>query len=206
MKMNPFIYNTPVRGDDFCNRVDTIQRLLNQTVTGKSQGNVWLVGERQVGKTSLLRYIQLAYEDFNERIHIYGSTETVKVAFIYFNCQTLKNPDDYYHHIYQSLINHFDFKHTEQENAYSCYIETFKRAYASNYYIVLLLDEFDAFLKRLIQKNADQAEYLLSDINKMSQAFSEIKIEPKVFGCIFAANYTLSALVEKINVPVDTSV
>jgi len=161
MKPNPFIYNTPVRGEDFCNRVDSIQRLLNQTVTGKSQGNVWLVGERQVGKTSLLRYIQLAYEDFNERIQIYGSNKTVKVAFIFLNCQTLKHPDDYYHHIYQSLINHFDFKRIIQDNPYACYIEAFKRVYALNYYIVLLLDKFDAFLQRMIQNNPDQAEYLL---------------------------------------------
>jgi hypothetical protein len=48
-QLNPFIYNTPVRGEDFCNREETIQTLLNDTVIGKSQGNVWLVGERQTG-------------------------------------------------------------------------------------------------------------------------------------------------------------
>ncbi|HLP48915.1 MAG TPA: hypothetical protein VK469_23445 [Candidatus Kapabacteria bacterium] len=52
---NPFIYNSPVRGADFYNRDVIIDRLLKETVTGKTLGNVWITGERQVGKTSLLR-------------------------------------------------------------------------------------------------------------------------------------------------------
>lgn len=84
-QLNPFIYNTPVRGEDFCNREKTIQTLLKHAVIGKSQGNVWIVGERQTGKTSLLRYIQLSHEDYNELIHVYGTNEKLVGSWRYRN-------------------------------------------------------------------------------------------------------------------------
>jgi hypothetical protein len=45
---NPFVYNAPVRGEDFFNREETIKTILTQTATGKSQGTVWVVGERHL--------------------------------------------------------------------------------------------------------------------------------------------------------------
>jgi polynucleotide 5'-kinase involved in rRNA processing len=71
MPQNPFVYNAPVRGEDFFNREETIIEILKETVTGKSQGTVWVVGERQVGKTSLLRYLQSYYKDSPEKIEFF---------------------------------------------------------------------------------------------------------------------------------------
>jgi uncharacterized protein involved in tolerance to divalent cations len=199
-QLNPFIYNTPVRGEDFCNREETIQTLLNDTVIGKSQGNVWIVGERQTGKTSLLRYMQLSHEDYNERVHIYGTNEKMKVAFIYMNCQTLKKPDDYYYKVYQSLNDFFDLKIKSQDDHYSCFIDALKKVYELKHYIVFLLDEFDAFIQKMIHTHPDQVDVFLSELNNMSQAFSKIKGEPKTFSCVFGANYTLGELLKNINV------
>ena len=40
IKNNPFIHNNPVRGEDFCNREEMINSLLEQTAIGKAQGNI----------------------------------------------------------------------------------------------------------------------------------------------------------------------
>ena len=47
----------PVQGEDFYNRVTIRDDILKITVTDKFKGSVWLAGERQVGKTSLLKHI-----------------------------------------------------------------------------------------------------------------------------------------------------
>jgi hypothetical protein len=199
-QLNPFIYNTPVRGEDFCNREEIIQTLLKHAVIGKSQGNVWIVGERQTGKTSLLRYIQLSHEDYNERIHVYGTNEKMKVAFIYMNCQTLKKPNDYYDKVFQSLNDFFDFKIKRQDDHYTCFIDALTKVYELKHYIVFLLDEFDAFIQKMIHTNPDQVDIFLSELNNMSQAFSKIKGEPKIFSCVFAANYTPGELLKNITI------
>lgn len=49
VNQNPFVYNAPVRTVDFFNRDAIIDMLLKETVTGRSQGNVWITGERKVG-------------------------------------------------------------------------------------------------------------------------------------------------------------
>ncbi len=93
---NSFIYNAPVRGIDFCNREEIIKKLLYETVTGRSKGNVWVTGERQVGKTSLLRYIQSKYENYDKKIKLYPTEENFSVAFIYLNVQDTETRDDFF--------------------------------------------------------------------------------------------------------------
>jgi len=60
--MNPFVYNAPVRRADFFNREEVMHKVINQLL-GKAQGDVWLVGERQIGKTSLLQNSDIKFTD-----------------------------------------------------------------------------------------------------------------------------------------------
>ncbi|MCP4344833.1 MAG: hypothetical protein GY795_04820 [Desulfobacterales bacterium] len=197
MIQNPFIYNAPVRGEDFFNRKKIIEDLLKQTVTGKSQGNVWVIGGRQIGKTSLLRYIQNTYEDYNKKIQLYGTQEEFNVAFIYTNCQNFKNDNDFYGNLYQSMKNYFDFKIEKGDDAYKDFINALHYVYSQFFYIVFLLDEFDAFIQNLIKTDA---AHFLGALNKLVNGISEIKNEPKVFGCIFTANHSIEELTTDIEI------
>jgi hypothetical protein len=193
----PFIYNAPVRGTDFCNREIIINKLLHETVTGKSQGNVWVTGERQVGKTSLLRYIQSKYENYGKKIKLYPTKEYFNVAFIYLNVQDIETRDDFYRILRQSLKNFFDFKIETIEDAYCDYINALKYLYLEQkMYIVFLVDEFDAFIENLANANPKLATSFMAELNKLIQGVSEIKSEPKIFSCIFAANHTIEELAQ----------
>lgn len=193
----PFIYNAPVRGTDFCNREKIIKKLLHETVTGRSQGNVWVTGERQVGKTSLLRYIQSKYENYGKKIKLYPSKEYFNVAFIYLNVQDTETRDDFYRILRQSLKNFFDFKIETMKDAYSDYINALKYLYLEQkMYIVFLVDEFDAFIGHLADANPKSATSFLAELNKLIHGISEIKKEPKLFSCIFAANHTIEELAQ----------
>jgi hypothetical protein len=195
---NPFIYNAPVRSTDFCNREKIIDKLLHETVTGKSQGNVWITGERQVGKTSLLRYIQSKYEHYDKKIRLYPEEEYFNVAFIYLNVQDTKSRDDFYQNLRQSLKNFFDFKIETTDDAYKDYIHALKYLYVEQkYYIVFLVDEFDAFVEHLAADEPKPANEFLAELNKLIQGVSDIKNEPKIFSCIFAANHTIEELVKE---------
>lgn len=195
---NPFIYNAPVRSTDFCNREEIIGKLLHETITGKSQGNVWVTGERQVGKTSLLRYIQSKYEHYQKKIKLYPTEEYFSVALIYLNVQDTKSRDDFYRNLRQSLKDFFDFKIETTDDAYRNYIEALKYLYfEQKYYIVFLVDEFDAFVEHLAADGPKPANEFLAELNKLIQGISDIKKEPKIFSCIFAANHTIEELFQE---------
>lgn len=198
MSQTPFVYNAPVRGVDFFNREETIKRILRETVTGKSQGTVWVVGERQVGKTSLLRYIQSYYEDYPEKIELYGTKEPFTVAFIYTNCQNFKTRSEFYGSLHQSLKNFFDFKIEYHDNAYKNFNDALQYVYSQKYYTIFLLDEFDALIQNMAKTDSDDAASFLAALNKLILGISELKDENKAFSCIFAANCTLEELVKDL--------
>lgn len=190
---NPFIYNSPVRGADFYNRDEVIKVLLKETVTGKTVGNVWITGERQVGKTSLLRFIQSTYEDNTMKIRLYGGTDDVfNVAFIYLNVQDNRNRDDFFNNLQQGLKNFFDFKLENLEDAKENFLHSLKHLhFEKKYYIVFLLDEFDAFIETMAIGDRESASALLSELNTLTEgSASMFKNGVKAFSCIFAANHT----------------
>lgn len=199
MPLNPFIYNAPVRGFDFFNRDEIMDLLLKETITGKSQGNVWITGVRQVGKTSLLRYIQSRYENFDRPAALYSGPEgQFHAAFIYLNVQDNKTRDEFYHTMQQSLKNYFDFKLENLEDPFDNFIHTLKHLYFERkYYILFLVDEFDAFVETLASNDPESATAFLAELNKLIQGVGQLKNEPKVFGCIFAANHTIEDLMKK---------
>lgn len=191
---NPFIYNSPVRGADFYNRDVTIDRLLKETVTGKTLGNVWITGERQVGKTSLLRYIQSTYEDNNEKVRLYGGKDDYfSVAFVYLNVQDNKSREDFFNNLQQSLKSFFDFKlESREKDAKKNFLNSLDYLhFKKKYYIVFLLDEFDAFIETLAAGDRESASSLLAELNTLTEgSASASKDGVKRFSCIFAANHT----------------
>lgn len=198
---NPFVYNAPLGAVDFYNREDIIEKLLKETVISKSQGNVWITGERQVGKTSLLKYIDSEYGKFGKsvkKVQLYGMDRYFEVAFIYLNIQDNKTRDDFYRNLRQSLKDTFDFKIEPKDEPFADFIEALKHLYIErNIYIVFLIDEFDAFIENLSSNDTGAATSLLAELNKLIQDFPYLKKKPKVFGCIFTANHTIEELVKE---------
>ena len=116
---NPFVYNMPVRGSYFSNREDIIERILKETITGSSQGNVWITGERRVGKTSLLDYIRHQYGNYSKNIKLFPNGEYLNAAFVFLNTQDNRTPEDFYTNMRQSIKTHFDFKIEALEDAFN---------------------------------------------------------------------------------------
>ncbi len=192
---NPFIYNAPVRGHHFIDRPELTDEVLRETLTRTAQGNVWIIGERGAGKTSLLRYLQWRYEDYGKKVKPYGTEELLTPVFIYFNVQDNRTRDDFYNGARQVLKNHFDFKIPNGENPYENFIDALKYIYLEQKcYILFLLDEFDALIANLASENPETATSFLAELNKILQGIPQIKGEPKTFSCIFTANYGLNEL------------
>ena len=115
--MNPFVYNQPVKGDDFFDREDEVQRILKETVLGKSQGSVWITGERQVGKTSLLQYLRWHGEEHRHEVQVYGNgSEKMLAAFVFVNVQDCRTEAEFYRALAIGLRNYFDFKTPESDD------------------------------------------------------------------------------------------
>jgi AAA+ ATPase superfamily predicted ATPase len=200
MHQNPFIYNAPVRGADFFNRDEIIEKLLNTTAIEKNIGNIWLTGGRCTGKTSVLKYFQSQYEDFNQPVYLKGSEQSFRASFVYSNCQDIPSMDAFFKNIYQSLKNFFDFKYKPEGDAYNIFIQSLIYVHALGYYIVLLLDEFDACLERIIDNNPQSADMFISKLNVLTESVTVNNIEKKVFTCVFAGNQRLNELTKNIKI------
>ena len=193
--MNPFVYNSPVRGKDFYDREDAQKKILKETVLGKSQGNIWITGERQIGKTSLMRHIQSLNETAQYKISPYGSNKEMNVAFVYINVQGCQNEDDFYNIIWQGLKDSFDFKINKTETGYLNFISALDEVYSKrNYYVVLLIDEFDAYLETIAYKRPESATRFLAKLSSLLQEVDEIEDGSKAFGCVFTANHDMKDL------------
>jgi GTPase SAR1 family protein len=195
---NPFVYNAPVRRIDFCNREEIIKRIFKETVKGRSQGNVWITGERKVGKTSLLRYIQSKYEKYDEKIQLYQENEYFNAAFIYLNTQDNRTHDDFYRNLRQSLKDFFDFKIDDLNDPFGSFIHASKYLFfEQKYYIIFLVDEFDAFVNKLARKDREAAVSFLDELNKLTLGVSDKTNKKKMLGCIYAANRTMEELLKE---------
>lgn len=196
--MNPFVYNSPVRGNDFFDREDAQKKILKETVKGKSQGNIWITGERQIGKTSLMRHLQSLNEFYKDKIIPYGSEKSLDVAFIFANVQGCTNEDDFYNIIWQGLKDFFDFKIKKTDTGYNNFINALKEVYTNKeYYVVLLIDEFDAFLETIAFKDPENATRFLAKLSSLLQEVDEVEDGSKAFGCVFAANHDMKELLNE---------
>lgn len=198
MSLNPFVFFEPVKGPDFSNREEIIHEISRITFQSKQQGNVWVVGERQVGKTSLLQRIERLYQDDHPIISLYGTDQEFKVLFIYFNCQIIRESNGFYQNLTQCFANQFDFKIEEKDNPYASFITWLKHIYERKYYIVFLLDEFDAFIEKFTRGSADDSAHFLDTFNVLKQEIPGLKDKQKAFGVVCASNCTFGELTENM--------
>jgi AAA+ ATPase superfamily predicted ATPase len=80
--MNPFVFNAPVRSSDFFNREKVIKKII-ELLFGKAQGDIWLTGERQVGKTSVLQHLENSGDEYAKPFFHYIIKKEMKPVFIY---------------------------------------------------------------------------------------------------------------------------
>jgi hypothetical protein len=202
---NPFVYGRPVRVSDFFNRDQIIARLLEETITGKMQKDVWITGERQVGKTSLLKYLQTKYESYDKKIKLYSTGEYLDVAFLYLNTQDTITRDDFYRDLRQCLKNFSDFKIETLEDPFNNFVYALKYLYSQQkYYVVFLVDEFDSCVEKIAVKNPEAAASFLAELNKLLEG-GYFKASTKIFGSIMAANHTIEELLKKNSIRLNGS-
>jgi AAA+ ATPase superfamily predicted ATPase len=198
-EQNPFVFGKPVRISDFFNREELIEALLKKTVRGKLQEDVWITGERQVGKTSLLRYIhsRSKKKKIDERIELYDAEENFNVSFIYLNAQPTRTADDFYKTLHQKLVEVFRIQREPKNGALDNFAGTLKYLHSDQKcYPVFLVDEFDAFIRRLAVKDTEMTISFLSELNTLLEG-AYIKDIGKIFGCIFTSNRTFGELLEE---------
>ncbi len=193
--INPFVYNSPVRGADFISRDKAIRRVLKETIAGKSQGNIWITGERQIGKTSLLKKIQAMNGEYTQKIIPYGTEKKLDSAFIFANVQGCKDEDAFFNVLWTSLNDHFTFELRKSQNSYSNFITAMEYIYSTKgYYVLFLIDEFDAFIETIAYKEPENANRFLAKLSSLLQEVDEIDNGSKAFGCVFASNHDMKEL------------
>jgi hypothetical protein len=197
---NPFIYNTPVHGADFINREELINDLLVETLWKKDKGNIWLTGLRKTGKTSLLGFILSKYGISKNTIPVYGKNYNFKYVILYTNVQDCDTKEKFYQNLEHTVKNYFDFKFKKPADPLNAFIESIEHAFKNNYYLLFLVDEFDAFLQNLINKNHAKTISFLGELNKLAGSQDDLIKSPKVFSCIFTANNSYTDILKQINV------
>lgn len=175
-----------------------MEKILKETVSGKTQGNVWITGERQIGKTSLLRHIQSFNETNKQTVVPYGSKQKMDVAFIFVNVQGCHTEDEFFNSLWQGMKDFFDFKIKKTTRAYNNFINGLKEVYNKRkHYVVFLIDEFDAFIETLSSKENPQTSKFLAKLSSLLQEVDEIKHDSKIFSCVFTANHDITEMLNE---------
>jgi len=99
MPQNPFIYNHPVLKHDFFDRKKLFDSMLRETIMGKTQGDIWLTGERKTGKTSFLKFLFHYNPQIPKQIQVYGAPKLMRPVFCFANVQYCQNEDEYYNEL-----------------------------------------------------------------------------------------------------------
>ncbi len=161
MLRNPFLYGSPVPPENFCNRQSELQvvfsRLMNCEATA-------IVGEPNIGKTSLLNY----FADTRVQAERLGK-HVDQYTFVEIDCGILPandfKPMDFWQIVFEraqesqllrDLASHYDLLRQNQYS--SSELDKFFRLVAGrDNRIILLLDEFDELLNHL---SANRSELL----------------------------------------------
>lgn len=185
--MNPFIYNSPVLNDDFFNREILVENILKEIILGKAQGDVWLTGERQTGKTSFLKYLFFnSNKVLPTELSVYGTEKKFRALFCFANVQYCNSEHEFYKELWQGLKNNLDFKLAITKDAETNFINAVKYAFDNNIYPVFLIDEFDAFLEILAIEGPKFIRQFVNKLNSFLKNFPDIL--HKVFSCVFTSN------------------
>ncbi len=201
---NPFIYNSPVLREYFFDREHILKILMNEVITGTSQGDVWLTGERKVGKTSLLKYIyQNAQNLIPDIVDVYEANKALKPIFAFANVQYCCSEDEFFNELWQSVKNELDVKHLKQKQAETNFKNAIKKSFETEFYFVFLIDEFDAFIETLAIENPLKVRNFINKLNSYLSNFPTYN--HKVFGCIFTSNQDIIDLDNKYNLQITAS-
>ncbi|MCK4763979.1 MAG: hypothetical protein KAW12_17385, partial [Candidatus Aminicenantes bacterium] len=101
-------------------------------------------------------------------------------------------------HFTQTFANHFDLKIKKKRKPYDNFINWLRKLYGLDYYIIFLLDEFDAFIEKFIRISPGQTAHFFDTFNVLKQGIPGLKDNPKAFGFVCASNCTFSELTKKI--------
>lgn len=182
---SPFIYNRSVTGKKFYNRDEIIESILYYTFRSANLGNIWLLGERQVGKSSILREIAQRFEFIN-----FTTIGEKNVKFIYLNCQTVSNLDvNKFYNLVGSRINEYlELKIRKFENDYEYLMQISQQVYNENYYLVLLLDEFDALICKLLEEGSSKLATFLANFRTFINGEEYVNSSDKFISVVAASN------------------
>ena len=152
MHLTPFISGNPVSNPHFTNRKKEVRRIVGRILNhGQSSA---IVGEPRSGKTSLLQYLS-APENTEA---LYGE-EKENLIFSYIDSLALGRqftPAEFWEHVLEPVKKAMGMKTSPLRDAYlTCVQENcgnfvlerlFGQLFLTGRLLVLLLDEFDAFL------------------------------------------------------------
>jgi hypothetical protein len=198
--MNPFVFTEPISDKRFCDREEAIKFVEKFTLASESVGNVWINGERQIGKTSLLHKLFLLHNTETKIITRYGKES--KVTFVYTNVQDCISKDDFFFYLYQKLKETFDFKLKITKNNQQNFLQTLDYIYQkTNSFIVFLVDEFDACLRLIAETDKTAVKQMLNTINRISEGEILQTGLIKKASFVFASNHSLTDLANMDIVP-----
>ena len=178
---SPFIYNNPLTNSYFFNREKIIKDILDYTFRGHDLGNIWLYGERQVGKTTILKYL----EHLNNNNNFITCTGKY-VKFIYFDCQSIQKKDDTLNEITSKIA--LDLNLVNNFKTEKLFTSVFRKVIEKNLYLVLLLDEFDSLLSYYDIKDKISSANIIKNIRSNLNGIQKLRGQPKLMSAVFSSN------------------
>jgi len=204
MQSSPFVYNRPVTDNKYYNRIKLLKDIQRHLLSENNNGNIWLLAQKNVGKTSTLKILKKRYSG--------AKMNGRDIKFVDLDCKTIPQKELLFEAIAERINLDLDFgipynKKSMDEKTY--FTKIFKQVYDKNLYIILLLDGFNQLLK--VDNLEDRNEIvgvkqLLIKTRAMLTGISRLKDSPNLVSAVFSSTQHYRNLAVRIDRSSDLNV
>jgi hypothetical protein len=199
-EQNPYINGVPLPSNSavFYGRERELQGTLAELRKPETPGNVSIIGERQIGKSSLLNQLYQALAAESQLVSIHTTTQNWNVD----------GQADFFTHLYQAIAEALTIPIGSPVMDYA-HFQDFIRHYADTYRFVLLIDEFDRMtrndyfdavffrnLRALGERPEYNFAYVLASYAPLCDICHQGDVQESKFWNIFGTRYILGLLAE----------
>ncbi len=205
--LSPFIVGSSVVRrnvslDRFIDREEEIQAIASQ-LFGDGRGSVAISGERRIGKTSLLHYLNA------RKVFDLYQIDMEKVLMTFVDCEGIYSFHEFWNQAAtrfkialsagtypETIVKEIDMLLTKEQISFSDILMTLNSFAQQEYYVILLVDEFDWLIREDTEESIRKTQKLLYDLRNLLNQ----DILVGYFSMVVATRLPLDYAVRKVHV------
>ena len=171
---------------------ENLEKIVNHMIKNDSLGNVWILNSDYSKKDLIIKQFQEIIADGN-----YTARDR-KVKVVYFNCHLVRNKKKLEAEFSKKINIELDFGISDEKIIDSRLV--FAEIQNKNYYLILILDEFDTLITDFDLTDKMESAYIVKFLRGATlRGIQDLKGDPNLLGSIFVSQKTYKVLMSNFD-------